>query len=130
MSEVNGVEVVLPPPPGYVVDFENPQRQYVRQYHGVYTGGMVLMVLFVAQNLYVRWWMQRRFTDPATSKSLQPDIYPEGAHQAEKPSSLSSYCLRIVRNMPEHNIMYVSAPINRRRSLTSNTLEKGGLPCQ
>ena len=68
MSVVNGVQVMLPPPPDYVVDFENPQRQYVRQYHGVYTGGMVLMVLFVAQNLYVRWWIQRRFTDPATSK--------------------------------------------------------------
>ncbi|RYO75447.1 hypothetical protein DL766_002534 [Monosporascus sp. MC13-8B] len=52
MSVVNGVTVVMPPPEGYVVDFENPQRQYVQQYHGVYIGGMTVMFFFVAQNLY------------------------------------------------------------------------------
>ncbi|RYP75635.1 hypothetical protein DL770_007368 [Monosporascus sp. CRB-9-2] len=54
MSVVNGVTVVMPPPEGYVVDFDNPQRQYVQQYHGVYIGGMTVMLFFVAQNLYVR----------------------------------------------------------------------------
>lgn len=67
MSVVNGVTVVMPPPEGYVVDFDNPQRQYVTQYHGVYIGGMILMLFFVGQNIYVRWFMQRRFKDPATS---------------------------------------------------------------
>ncbi|RYP40513.1 hypothetical protein DL767_001642 [Monosporascus sp. MG133] len=51
MSVVNGVTVVMPPPEGYVVDFDNPQRQYVQQYHGVYIGGMTAMLFFVAQNL-------------------------------------------------------------------------------
>ncbi|RYP70386.1 hypothetical protein DL771_005507 [Monosporascus sp. 5C6A] len=51
MSVVNGVTVVMPPPEGYVVDFNHPQRQYVQQYHGVYIGGMAVMLFFVAQNL-------------------------------------------------------------------------------
>ena len=69
MRQNGDVPVWLPPPSGYVVDFENPQRHYVREYHGIYAGGMALMLLFVAQNLYVRWWIQRRFTDPSTSMS-------------------------------------------------------------
>ncbi len=73
MAIVNGVLVAMPPPEGYVIDFDNPQRQYVGKYHAIYIAGMVTMLFFVGQNLYVRWWVQRRFRDPSTSIAPEYD---------------------------------------------------------
>ena len=67
MSANNDATTLLPPPEGYVVHLENPQRTYVSQFYGVYAAGLTTMWFFVAQNLYVRWYLQRRFKDLPTS---------------------------------------------------------------
>ncbi|CRK40205.1 hypothetical protein BN1708_008140 [Verticillium longisporum] len=54
MSVVNGVLVAIPPPEGYVVDFDNPQRNSVLTAYVVSAVGMVFALLFMLQRLYVK----------------------------------------------------------------------------
>ncbi|KAG7418086.1 Satratoxin biosynthesis SC1 cluster protein 4 [Fusarium oxysporum f. sp. rapae] len=50
---VNGVPVAIPPPEGYKVDFDNPQRNSVTEAYWLYGVGNFLTVLFIAQRIYV-----------------------------------------------------------------------------
>lgn len=54
MPVVNGVPVLLPPPDGYVVDFDNPQRRSVKASYIVASIGMVISTFFMLQRLYVK----------------------------------------------------------------------------
>ncbi|KXH25986.1 integral membrane protein [Colletotrichum nymphaeae SA-01] len=54
MPVVNGVVTVLPPPEGYVVDFDNPQRQAVSEAYYVAGFGTLLSLLLMAQRLYTK----------------------------------------------------------------------------
>ncbi|KAH0841683.1 hypothetical protein FOPE_06805 [Fonsecaea pedrosoi] len=54
MAMVNGVLVAIPPPEGYVVDFENPQRRSLPAIYIIAGIGMFLALLFLAQRIYVR----------------------------------------------------------------------------
>jgi hypothetical protein len=51
---VNGVPVAIPPPEGYKVDFDNPQRNSVTAAYWLYGVGNFLTVLFIVQRVYVR----------------------------------------------------------------------------
>ncbi|KXH63218.1 integral membrane protein [Colletotrichum salicis] len=54
MPVVNGVITVLPPPDGYVVNFDDPQRQAVPEAYYVAGFGTLLNVLLMAQRLYTK----------------------------------------------------------------------------
>ncbi|KAM5346656.1 hypothetical protein ACJ41O_009661 [Fusarium nematophilum] len=54
---VNGTTVVMPPPDGYEVDFENPQRQAVHEAYYVAGFGMAMSFLFISQRLYVKFFL-------------------------------------------------------------------------
>lgn len=54
MPVVNGVVTVLPPPEGYVVNFDNPQRQAVPEAYYVAGFGTLLSLLLMAQRLYTK----------------------------------------------------------------------------
>ena len=57
---VNGVPVVMPPPEGYIVDFDNPQRNSVTEAYWLFGAGNFLCLLFMLQRAYVRLAVQRR----------------------------------------------------------------------
>ncbi|KAM0269272.1 hypothetical protein ACHAQH_009778 [Verticillium albo-atrum] len=61
---VNGVEVLVPAPPGYVVDFDNPERQYVMEHYLIF--GILGPLAFIAL-------MQRFYTKIFLAKALQID---------------------------------------------------------
>jgi len=50
----NGVELVLPPPEGYVIDLENPQRSKVVEHYVVCAVGGTLAALAIAQRFYTK----------------------------------------------------------------------------
>lgn len=54
MALVNGTMVAIPPPDGYVVDFDNPQRNSVEAAYAVSAVGLTLATMFVGQRLYVK----------------------------------------------------------------------------
>ncbi|KAJ4263056.1 hypothetical protein NW762_006669 [Fusarium torreyae] len=56
---VNGVPVAIPPPEGYKVDFDNPQRNSVTEAYWLYGVGNVLTILFIIQRIYVKCWIQK-----------------------------------------------------------------------
>ncbi|WAO86599.1 Hypothetical protein NCS54_00387900 [Fusarium falciforme] len=57
MPLVQGVPTVLEPPKDYVVDFDSPRRQGVPEAYYVSGFGMVLSFLFIAQRLYVKFFL-------------------------------------------------------------------------
>lgn len=57
MPIVQGVPTVLEPPKDYVVDFDNPRRQGVPEAYYVSGFGMALSFLFIAQRLYVKFFL-------------------------------------------------------------------------
>jgi hypothetical protein len=57
---VNGVPVIMPPPEGYVVDFDNPQRNSVTEAYWLCGVGNFFCLLFMLQRVYVRAVVQRR----------------------------------------------------------------------
>lgn len=61
MTDVNGTLTLIPPPPGYVVDFENPQRQLETQVYTVIVVGNLLALAFLSQRLYTRFRLMRLF---------------------------------------------------------------------
>ena len=60
MTEVNGT-TIIPPPPGYVVNFENPQRHLVAATYFIATIENVLAVAFLAQRLYTKIHLFKTF---------------------------------------------------------------------
>ncbi|KAM0558282.1 hypothetical protein ACHAPJ_004976 [Fusarium lateritium] len=56
---VNGVPVAIPPPEGYKVDFDNPQRNSVTEAYWLYGVGNFLTILFIFQRIYVKCWIQK-----------------------------------------------------------------------
>ncbi|KAK2611986.1 hypothetical protein QQS21_001951 [Conoideocrella luteorostrata] len=54
MPTVNGVQVLVSPPEGYVVDFNKPQRQSVEASYVVIGVGIVISTFFMLQRLYVK----------------------------------------------------------------------------
>ena len=56
---VNGVPVAIPPPEGYVVDFDNPQRNSVTAAYWLFGVGNFLALLFMLQRAYVRLVIQK-----------------------------------------------------------------------
>jgi hypothetical protein len=57
---VNGVPVIMPPPEGYVVNFDNPQRNSVTEAYWLCGVGNFFCLLFMLQRVYVRAVVQRR----------------------------------------------------------------------
>lgn len=54
MALVHGVQVAIPPPDDYVVDFDNPARQYVVETYALAGVGMVFALFFMIQRAYVQ----------------------------------------------------------------------------
>jgi len=61
MTDVNGTLTLIPPPPGYVVDFANPQRQLETPVYTVIVVGNLLALAFLSQRLYTRFRLMRLF---------------------------------------------------------------------
>jgi len=57
---VNGVPVALPPPPGYVVDFDNPARNSVTEAYWLFGVGNFMCLLFMLQRAYVKIFIHKR----------------------------------------------------------------------
>jgi hypothetical protein len=56
---VQGVEVFMAPPEGYVVDFENPQQHTALVSYILAGVGMVMAMIFFIQYLYVKLWLMQ-----------------------------------------------------------------------
>lgn len=50
----NGVTTVLPPPEGYVVNFDDPETRYALETYCVAAVGCALMIFFLGQRLYTK----------------------------------------------------------------------------
>ena len=50
----NGVTTVLPPPEGYVVNFDDPEIRYALETYCVAAVGCALMIFFLGQRLYTK----------------------------------------------------------------------------
>ncbi|OAG06920.1 uncharacterized protein CC84DRAFT_1116895 [Paraphaeosphaeria sporulosa] len=61
MPIVNGTVTVLEPPEGYVVDFDNPQMQYVVESYAIVAVEMTLGFLFLIQRLYTKTVIMKSF---------------------------------------------------------------------
>lgn len=61
LPTVNGVPVIMPPPEGYVVDFENPARNSVTEAYWLFGVGNFLALMFMMQHLYTKAFIRRRF---------------------------------------------------------------------
>jgi hypothetical protein len=61
MSNTNGTITIIPAPDGYVVDFDNPQMQYVAQSYIVAAVEMTLAFLFLLQRLYTKIVIVKQF---------------------------------------------------------------------
>ncbi|KAH7140116.1 hypothetical protein B0J13DRAFT_608564 [Dactylonectria estremocensis] len=57
---VEGVTVLIAPPDGYLVDFDNPQRRDVLAAYVVCGIGSLLSLAFFTQYLYVKLWLLRK----------------------------------------------------------------------
>ncbi|CAG9941024.1 unnamed protein product [Clonostachys rosea f. rosea IK726] len=56
---VNGVEVFREPPPGYVVDFENPQSQKVMEHYLIFGLMGPLALIALAQRYYTKMFLSK-----------------------------------------------------------------------
>ncbi|KAH8845494.1 hypothetical protein MCOR27_007097 [Pyricularia oryzae] len=61
MASINGTLVPLAPPPGYVVDFDNPERILTPTAYWMYGAGMVLAFLFLLQRLHTKIFLMKTF---------------------------------------------------------------------
>ncbi|KAJ4364604.1 hypothetical protein N0V83_009200 [Neocucurbitaria cava] len=67
MSNVNGTITMLPPPDGYVVNFENPQRRLVTETYILFIVENILAIIFLVQRLFTKTRLMRVFqVDDAT----------------------------------------------------------------
>jgi hypothetical protein len=61
MANINGTITIIPAPEGYVVDFENPQMQYVVKSYIVVAVEMTLAFIFLVQRLYTKIAIMKKF---------------------------------------------------------------------
>ena len=61
MTDVNGTLTIIPPPPGYVVDFSNPQRRLVAATYTIAIVENVFAFAFLVQRLYTKIHLMKRF---------------------------------------------------------------------
>jgi hypothetical protein len=61
MSNTNGTITIIPAPEGYVVDFQNPQIQFVVRSYTVAAVEMTLAFLFLIQRLYTKLAIMKKF---------------------------------------------------------------------
>jgi hypothetical protein len=61
MSNTNGTITIIPPPEGYLVDFENPQVQFVVRSYTVAAVEMSLAFIFLVQRLYTKVVIMKKF---------------------------------------------------------------------
>jgi hypothetical protein len=61
MSNTNGTITIIPPPEGYLVDFENPQVQFVVKSYTVAAVEMSLAFIFLVQRLYTKVVIMKKF---------------------------------------------------------------------
>jgi hypothetical protein len=61
MADSNGTITIIPAPEGYVVDFENPQMQYVVKSYIVVAVEMTLAFIFLVQRLYTKIAIMKKF---------------------------------------------------------------------
>jgi hypothetical protein len=61
MSNANGTITIIPPPEGYLVDFENPQVQFVVRSYTVAAVEMSLAFIFLVQRLYTKVFIMKKF---------------------------------------------------------------------
>ena len=76
MAMVNGVLTVLPPPPGYPVDFANPRRQAVTETYWVAAIGNFVALLFMAQRLYTKLGILHIFQAEDGKPSIRDPPFP------------------------------------------------------
>jgi hypothetical protein len=69
MADTNGTVTIIPAPDGYVVDFANPQTQFVIKSYTVAAVEMTLAFLFLVQRLYTKVVIMKNF-QLEDSKSL------------------------------------------------------------
>jgi hypothetical protein len=72
MPNVNGTETLIPAPEGYVVDFENPQIQYMVESYTVASVEMTIAFLFLVQRLYTKIALMKSFQLEDGTRHHQP----------------------------------------------------------
>lgn len=60
---VNGVEVLIPPPEGYVVDFDNPRTDHSSRRAAIWLFALeyAIALLFFGQRVYTNAFLLRKF---------------------------------------------------------------------
>jgi hypothetical protein len=61
MSMTNGTMTIIPAPEGYLVDFDNPQVQFMAKSYTVAAVEMTLAFLFLLQRLYTKIVIVKKF---------------------------------------------------------------------
>ena len=61
MSNVNGTITIIPPPPGYVVNFENPARRLATESYVLFAVENALALAFLMQRLYTKIRLMKQF---------------------------------------------------------------------
>jgi hypothetical protein len=56
---VNGVTTVIPPPPGYEVNFANPQQKLAYEHYGLFAVGGFLSLLAILQRYYTKIYLTK-----------------------------------------------------------------------
>ena len=69
---VDGVPVLIPPPEGYVVNFEHPHRRHEIESYVISGIGIALAFLFFFQYLYVKLWILRKPDGETGEKTIVP----------------------------------------------------------
>ncbi|KAJ4314504.1 hypothetical protein N0V84_008845 [Fusarium piperis] len=93
---VNGVPVAIPPPEGYQVDFDNPQRNSVNAAYWLFGVGNFLALLFMLQRVYVRLVIQKtvRLEDGDFARGVM------GTHGWEMPITKFAMFVRALYLLP------------------------------
>lgn len=61
MTTINGTTTIIPAPKDYVINFENPQIQYMVESYTVAAVEMTLSFLFLVQRLYTKIVLMKSF---------------------------------------------------------------------
>jgi len=61
MSDVNGTITIIPPPPGYVVNFENPPRRLATECYILFIVENAIAIVFLVQRLYTKIRLMKQF---------------------------------------------------------------------
>ncbi|KAJ9424686.1 hypothetical protein QL093DRAFT_1224683 [Fusarium oxysporum] len=82
---VDGVTVAIPPPEGYVVNFDHPLQRHAIESYVISGIGTALAFLFFFQYLYVKLWVLRK-PDGETGKTLAPIWIKLSSAKNKKPA--------------------------------------------